>query len=148
MGGDACRRVRRPCHIGRGGGKGDKQKKRGAGTQPRVVPTHRRFLKIQRGLNLGLTDFKDAKGFRRMLETLRDNLSEAQGHFDKRVEAERVTLQEKKDIGVAAQEGGGWDLFARLGRFGLQSNDLAAAESLRRHRAERTIQRASVPLRT
>ena len=103
----------------------------------RAVPTHRRLLEIQRGLDLGLTDFKDAEGLRGTLDALRDNLSEAQSHFEKRIEATRETLQKREAAGGrgaagAPRHGGrGWDLLARLGHFGLHSNDLAAAESLR-----------------
>ena len=109
-------------------------------------------MEIQRGLDLGLTDFKDAEGLRGTLDALRENLSEAQSHFEKRIEATRETLQKQEAAGgrgaagAPRQGGRGWDLLARLGHFGLHSNDLAAAESLRRHRAARVIQRASAPL--
>ncbi len=125
----------------------------GQGGRPRAVPTHKKLLEIQRGLDLGLTDFKDAEGIRSALEALRGNLDEAQGHFVKRVEATRAALQAERGRAEEAETGQRpgnrkWDLLARLGHFGLHSNDLAAAESLRRHRAARTIQRASAPMRS
>ena len=140
-------------HRKPGGGSRAPARAKGSGGQggwPRAVPTHKKLLEIQRGLDLGLTDFKDAEGIRSALEALRGNLDEAQGHFEKRVEATRTALQaEEAEAGRRpGPRGRGWDLLARLGHFGLHSNDLAAAESLRRHRAARTIQRASAPLRS